>query len=202
MKKTQIVLTLVLAMSLLVISCRSSPPAGQAINPETNIIQASAINTDVNYEFIFSFDGRGVTTSLVSDMGRNNWAFTDGGQNIQELYSLLNASLGSAFNLAAYQRLADYVISSLLYIDLAGFFIWAMDIPIDIATNPEIVGVDFTPASSMTQLGMRLRFGNFDASIYISRYPGAFIRLLNQDFVVEYRETNNAVRLYFISGER
>jgi len=40
-----------------------------------------------DYEFIFSL-APGITTSLASSMKKENWAFTNGGQNIDELYSL------------------------------------------------------------------------------------------------------------------
>ena len=156
----------------------------------------------IDYEFIFTFEGLGVTTSLVSDMGRENWAFTEGGQNINELRSLLNNSINAEFNRANYQKLADYIISSYLYLDLVSFFIFASNIPMDIAFNPEIIGVEFSPAGRVTQMSIRLRFGNYNGTLSVSKFPGMFIQELREDFIVEYQQSHNKVHLYFIRGRR
>jgi hypothetical protein len=155
-----------------------------------------------NYEFIFTFEGTGVTTSLVNDMRRDNWAFTDGGQDYNEFYSLLGNSIGNDYNRANYQRLVDYIISTYLYMDLVNFFIYVSNIPMDIATKPEIVSVEFSPSGRLTQIDIKLKFGNYNGTLSISKFPGMFINELNEDFIVEYQQSNNKVHLYSIRGRR
>ena len=154
-----------------------------------------------DYEFIFTL-APGVTTSLVSNMRRDNWAFTNGGQNINDLYSLLNNSLDSPYNRTNYQRLVDYVFSSLLYIDLVGFFVQAFEIPFEDALNPQIIDVDFSPNGRLTQIDVKIKIGGHDGTLSISKFPGLFIRELSEDFHVEYQQTNNRTRLYFILGRK
>jgi hypothetical protein len=154
-----------------------------------------------DYEFIFVL-APGCTTSLASNMKRDNWAFTEKGQNIDELYLLLNNSINSSYNRANYQKLADYVISSLLYMDLAGFFIYVLDIPIENALKPKVIDVEFSPTGRITQIDIKLKFGDYDATLSISKFPGLFIKELSEDFNVEYKETKDKVRLYFIGGKK
>jgi len=168
------------------------------------ILLASGLNAQTanDYEFIFTFEGVGVTTTLVSDMRRDNWAFTDGGHNFNDFNSLLRNSIGADFNRANYQRLVDYIIQNHVYFDLASFFILTQNIPEGIALNPTITGVEFSPTGRLTQVEIRLRFGNYNGVLRISKFPGMFIRELNEDFTVEYQQSNNKVHLYFIHGRR
>jgi len=151
-----------------------------------------------DFEFIFQM-GPFMKTTLASNMGSNNWAFTSGRQNINELHSLLHNSIGSpTFNEANYQRLVDFILSSQLYVDLVLFMAGEFNISMETILNPEVTRVTFGPTAAMTQLDIILNFGGSAGTLSISRYPGLFTWEMSEGFDITHRGTNYAVRLYTI----
>jgi len=144
----------------------------------------------------------GIATSLASEMGSNNIAFTsEGGPDINELHSLLRNSIGSpTFNEANYQRLVDFIMSSLLFVDLVTYFSIQFNIPREQVFNPTITNVGFYPTSTMSpQVSIDLDFGGHSARLGVAREPGVFMWSMSDEFDFRHLNTTFGVRHYFIT---